>query len=227
VINWTTLTRGLLHNKYEWWHDFQHGIGIIGHCAPLSYVMGIRVVYIASSYPASMKGQYTCASDPTIDNYMKYARCITIHDGYELNRQEKVRYLLQQTQKLNKKIHLHVCWETTSGENCCHCEKCYRTILEIVSEGGNPNEYGFKWDSAAIVEARKMFTYKITSTKFNIDQYYPPIQERLKVNKDCIPDYDLYRWLVDYDFSNFNRHVSKYIYNNRVVRKLRTIIAKR
>lgn len=32
-----------------WWHGFQHGIGIIGHAAPLSHELGLSKVCIASS----------------------------------------------------------------------------------------------------------------------------------------------------------------------------------
>lgn len=85
----------------EWWHEFQHGIGLIGLVAPLSYIKGYNKVYIASSFCYTQKGQYTCASDPTIDNELKYSNTITIHDGYELNRQDKIEYICKMRKKLN------------------------------------------------------------------------------------------------------------------------------
>ena len=73
----------------DWWHGFQHGIGLIGHAAPLAYLFNIDNLYIASSYTIKDKGKVTCASDPTIDNYVKFSDCHVIHDGYEYGRQEK------------------------------------------------------------------------------------------------------------------------------------------
>ena len=29
------------------------------------------------------------------------------------------------------------------GDNCCMCEKCYRTMAGLWAEGENPENYGF------------------------------------------------------------------------------------
>lgn len=203
-----------------WWHGFQCGIGIITLIAPLSYVDNIRVDYIASSFPEKMKGMYTCASDPMIDNNVSFAFCKTIHDGYELDRQEKVKYILGSG---SKNVDLRVCWESTGGKNCCHCEKCYRTILEIVSEGGDPNSYGFVWDDRHIRRCKRDMMTKITSAQFNLDQFYPPMQRAMKRNSANIPDYFKYRWFMNIDFQTFNSYKAKQIYNSPLMCKCRTL----
>uniref|UniRef100_UPI004057C055 hypothetical protein n=1 Tax=Agathobacter sp. TaxID=2021311 RepID=UPI004057C055 len=208
VINEGKLDVLVKDSKDMWWHGFQHGIALIGHMAPLAFLLGIKYTYIASSNPQSMKGQYTCASDPTIDNYVMYSGCKTVHDGYEWDRQNKIQFLVSKKQKGNP-ITLRVCWISTGGKNCCRCEKCYRTILEIVSEAGNPNEYGFKWDNEAIKACKRDMLHKITLQDFIINQYYYPIQDSLIRNKNKIADYEKYEWFTRLDYTRFNDYPIK------------------
>ncbi len=204
VINISKLNQLVKASGDGWWHAFQHGISIISHASPIAYLYGLQRVYIASSFPSSMKGNYVCASDPVIDNYVYFCGCRTIHDGYELNRQDKVHYLVSKVEESAIPIELRVCWESTGGENCCHCEKCYRTILEIISEGGDPNEYGFQWEPSDIIRCKKDMKRKITLPPFFTEQFYPIIQSTFSKNKEKIKDYDKYEWLQKIDFNKFN-----------------------
>ena len=220
-----------------WWYGLQHGIGLLGHTAPLAYVCGFRTVYIASSFPESMKGQYTCASDPTIDNHMRYCGCAAVHDGYEWDRQTKVRYVVSRKKETGADIQLRVCWESAlspsrsedGGGNCCRCEKCYRTILEIVSEGGDPNEYGFVWHDADIKRCERDMKTRILCSKMMITQAYPPIQKALYTNRSSIQGVEKYQWIQRMDFSNFNDYPIKRLRRSlpvRAVKKLLHIVKK-
>jgi hypothetical protein len=203
----------------HWWHGFQHALALLGLSAPIS--KNYKHLYIASSYPEYMKGQYTLASDPTIDNYVRFNGVRVIHDGYELDRQDKVRYLVKK-KKEGYSIELRVCWESNGGSNCCHCEKCYRTILEIVSEGGNPNEMGFKWDSRSIKRCRRDMLYKIRTSQDNIlflRGIKKPLYEQ-KIKGAVGSEYD---WFYHLDFDHFNDSSWKKIYNTRLIRKVRHI----
>lgn len=209
----------------EWWHEFQHGIGIIGLVAPLSYVNGYNTVYIASSYCENQKGQYTCASDPVIDNKLKYADVITIHDGYELNRQDKIKFICKMRKKLNmQQIKLRVCWESVGGKNCSYCEKCYRTMLGIIIEKENPNNYYFNYDEKIrrnmIRFFKKHLEYDVRS-KVN----YEPIQEAITSNytKEETPK-DLI-WFRKVKLES-KKHTKLYLLLERVQRKLKNIIKK-
>lgn len=55
----------------------------------------------------------------------------------------KMHYILETIDKLHINVKFHVCLRQYQLGNCCHCEKCYRTILAILAEGKNPNDYGF------------------------------------------------------------------------------------
>lgn len=207
----------------DWWHGFQCGIGIITHAAPIAFILNIGKVYIASSNAQRMKGQYTCASDPTIDNYIFYANGQTIHDGYEWDRQQKIQYIIKRKQEEKKQVSLRVCWESSGGKNCCRCEKCYRTILEIVSEGENPNLYGFQWDIKGMRQCKYDMKFKIMLYQFNVDQFYLEIQKKMIQNRNYIDNYQEYKWLEDYDFSRFNDGVIKKINNSNIMSKFRRL----
>ncbi len=141
LLNGKILSEKIKETGDNWWHGFQHGLGILGHMAPVAWHESIGTVYIASSFTA--KDQYTCASDPTIDSFIRFCGAGVVHDGYDLDRQEKIRRIVNFSKENNQQILMHVCWEKRGGDNCCHCEKCWRTMLGLYAEGADPRQYGF------------------------------------------------------------------------------------
>ena len=179
------LNEGLLTQKIkkggdDWWHGFQHGIGIISHAAPIMYLHGKKTVYIASSFTSTDKGNYTCASDPTIDNYVRFCGAEVVHDGYELNRQEKIQIITDFSKKTGISVPLRVCWESRGGSNCCHCEKCWRTILGLYATGNDPRDYGFNFES--ISEIGSEIKKKRQKLGKNKESRYKPIWNAIHQN---------------------------------------------
>lgn len=174
------LTRVVEKSGDGWWHGFQHGIGIICHAAPVAYKMGLSKVYFASSFTAADKGKVTCASDPTIDNYVRFCGTKIVHDGYEFNRQMKVHNITEFAKKTGKKIPLRVCWESTGGSNCCNCEKCWRTILAIYAERQDPRNYGFNYSDFGRLCSKIYGNRK--KLKHHRESRYEPIQKLLREN---------------------------------------------
>lgn len=183
-----TLTEKIKESKESWWHGFQHGIGIISSAAPIAYAMKKLKIYFASSFTAEDKGKYTCASDPTIDNYLKIANIDVIHDGYEYTRQDKVYNILKYCKQNNKKIKLRVCWQENKGKNCCECEKCWRTILEIIAENGNPYEFGLNYNNKQLKTYKKLY-YNSNNVPYYMKQFYIKAQEKMRkdVKYDNLP----------------------------------------
>ena len=172
------------------------------------------------------KFPYDCVSVPSIDNHLRFGGCRTIHDGYEWERQQKVAYLVRWRNKLHKPLKLRVCWESEGGENCSHCEKCYRTILELLSEGANPNEYGFSWRIEDVRRCKYEMLYEIKIPKDLIEHFYLPIQRRLQDNRENINNYEEYRWLVECDFSKLNDAVEKRLCRTNLGKLLVRIVRK-
>lgn len=186
IDNWGSLNGLVSASKESWWHGFQHGIGLISLSAPLAYVKKCKNVYIASSFT---EGQtVTCASDPSIDNNLKFGNVAVIHDGYELSRQEKICNIVNNDIIFGSGIPIHVCLKQNQTENCCRCEKCYRTILNILAEGREPNQYGFNITDKDIYRIIKDLKYKVD---VSYTDYYKDIQKRIKSNFTNIKNRDI------------------------------------
>lgn len=212
IVSETNVTKFLQekNSKLEWWHDFQHGIGIISHAAPIAYQYGIGTLYIASSFTAA--DTYTCASDPTIDNYVRFGKTKVVHDGYEYNRQMKIRNICNFAEKHHLKVPLRVCWESNTGDNCCSCEKCYRTMMGILAEGKDPRQLGFSKYNAVV---RKNMLHDLRYgfiAKYN-NFRYRYIQQRLReiyTDKNCPKDLKwFYRLKFKKDMSPWDKFWSR------------------
>ena len=206
----TFLNEGALGRRFKkefpggWWHDAQHGIGLLGHIAPLAWLYGIKSFYIASSY-CPKDGLVQIASCPEIDNTVRFAGCRVYHDGFECSRQDKIHNIVTYCRAAKKYFPLHVCWETQTGQNCSKCEKCYRTIAGFLAEGEDPNHYGFCVTEKNLAE---MFPYLVNKKVFfkrNLAVLFEDIQERVRNNKQelCKTGYwKFLQWLDEADFSH-------------------------
>lgn len=197
------INEGKLHKEFlpilhdGWWHGVQHGIGIIGHAAPLSYQFSIQTQYIAASF--SPEDRVTCASHPSIDNFVRFCGCDVVHDAY-ITRPEKTKIVVDFKKKTEKKINIHVCWQSTNGKNCCHCEKCYRTIMGLFVEGENPEDYGFTINETTFLDMKKcMEQFDYTETPYVLS-YWEALKEIEKHNASFLkekPYYKKIKWIVD------------------------------
>lgn len=206
-----------------WWHGLHHGLAIISAAIPTAYLLRIECIYIASSNTPSYP--VACASNPAVDNEIKFASGHVYHDGYELSRQDKVRVLVEHFSQISKRVDVRVCFK--NEENCCKCEKCLRTIFGIIAEGHDPREYGFningdieKFLKTAIDDEVKFFTDAF------IDIYWENIQNRMRTNYRHILFKELVVWFVHYNFHlERRRSLTRYRITNFfpiVKRKLRT-----
>ncbi len=228
-INDIELNRLVKSSGDSYWHGFQHGIGLIGHAAPLVWKYGVRKLYIASSYTA--EHHVTCASDPTIDNYVKMAGCETIHDQYEFDRQEKVDHICEYAKGVKEKPTLRVCWITSGGRNCCKCEKCLRTMFEIFAAGQDPREYGFPYTSNDLRAARRTIISNYCGSSV---PYWIAIRKRFQ----AVPSLQIPReieWIRTIDFDKERRSIGFLCYRTaifskrlpgRIIRKLKRIFIK-
>lgn len=163
-----------------WWHGVKHGIALLGHVAPYAYLHNLEKMYIASSH-CPEDGHVRCASNPSIDNHVRFASCSVIHDGFDYSRQEKIRNIVQYATAHNDYFPLHVCWETQTGKNCCHCEKCFRTIIAIIAEGGDPAKFGFPDYEKHLPELEKVLKKSHPDT---LKRFWPHIQKRILQRKE-------------------------------------------
>ncbi len=174
-----------------WWHGFQHGIGIISHAAPVAWAFGCRMIYIASSFSPEFTGKVTCASDPLIDNHIRFCGAQVIHDGYDYNRQSKIDEIIRYTKLEKKQISMRVCFKSTNGDNCCRCEKCFRTMLSIWGDGEEPQHYGFSYSEKDLEYVSEQIFKKDPDVYGRMRYYvYKVIQEKMRrsIRKSDLPD---------------------------------------
>lgn len=209
VLNVAALDKSFQQKLHDgWWHGAQHGIGLIGHAAPLSYSIGIKTLYIAASY--CKEAYHTCASDPSIDNYVRFCGTQTIHDAF-ISRQQKIRAIIKGKKAKDVPVHLHVCWQTTDGNNCCVCEKCIRTIMAFFAEAENPSDYGFTPVREVYRNCVKLCRTAITYNE-NVIPLWEDIQKaainnRKKIRESGLEPY--IRWIYTADFKKINRRLSR------------------
>ena len=190
--------------KDNWWHGIKHSLALLGHIAPYVWKHQINTMYIAASF-CKQDGKVRCASDPSIDNQVRFSDCQVVHDGYEYSRQDKIHNLVEFCKKSNRYFHLHVCWQSQEGNNCCMCEKCYRTMAGLWAEGENPENYGF---SRAYKALDLMRFYIVTNAKTysnSLRYQWTYIQKRADENKELLCKknyYKKFRWVLTANFAH-------------------------
>lgn len=200
-------------SKDNWWHGFQHGIGIIGHAAPVCYVMSKTVVYFASSFTAADKGTVTCASDPTIDNFVRFGSTHVVHDGYEFDRQDKIHNIVEYCRENDSKIALRVCWQSTGGKNCCGCEKCWRTILGIIAEGEKSANYDMEYTTVQLKNYHKIYFNKKNIPDYRRDSVYAKIQRVMRQNCKCEELPKELQWFYNIDIKELGHHPYRQLFD--------------
>lgn len=196
----------ILHDN--WWHGVQHGLGLLGHVAPLAYVNGYSRMYIASTFTTTA---ITCASSPLTDNMVRFVGCQVYHDGFECTRQQKVANVVNYCKQRDIKFPLHVCWKSQTGHNCGVCEKCLRTIAALLAEGVNPADFGFEdyLEKFAFGVHRRTIRISLFDDRLvgSIAELWHQISERLKLGGalESVDNTEVKRflsWVRNFDFND-------------------------
>ena len=188
----------------SWWHGFQHSQAFISTAIVLAFKHSIPHIIIGSSN--TIGDVVACASDITTDSMFAFAKSgDVIHDAFELNRQEKVKLIVDYQLLSKKKYPLKVC--SFNDCNCCECEKCFRTILEIIAEGGDVRDFGFE-----ITIPLKQFYQDVMNRNlalwgiaFEDKIYWKETKRRMKENYPNIQDKDFVDWFLAFDFFKAKR----------------------
>lgn len=196
------LDQNLLAREYKlagWWGPVSHGLMLLGLVAPLT-TKGIETVLIAASHTKDFKEPW--GSHPSIDSNIAWADVRVVHDGYELSRHEKIRYIIEHPAYLP---YLRVCHSSHSDYNCGHCEKCLRTITALILEGVDPKNCNFNIDG-------KIFRY-ITDcfVKGRLDMsesdvfMWTDIQKHIpeQLNNEMRGSKEFFTWLKEFNLRKY------------------------
>lgn len=181
-----------------YWHDLKHGLALLGQTAPVCYLNKITSLYISSSFSWDDKKVHI-ASHATVDSYVRFSGCKVFHDAAEYDRQEKLDRLVEFCHENDVKMPLHVCFGISNGDNCCKCEKCYRTILKIYLAGGDPRDFSFNVDETILKDIENYVRENAFALKSypNIAPYWTTeITDHIKEKRDTLKTKPYYKDLL-------------------------------
>ena len=136
-----TFDRGF--SNTNWWGGAHHGLGLTTLVAPVARALDLGRVIIASSHWEEFYEPW--GSSPTLDNQVKWTGGAVLHDGHELNRQDKIAQFVAPFIKDGHALKLSVCYHVNRGGenvNCGNCEKCLRTASGLLAADVDPKLAG-------------------------------------------------------------------------------------
>lgn len=192
-----------LHTSY--WYGFLHSMAFLAISAPIAWLNKCSNLMIASSFTKD-RADVHCGSFITTDSEFKFAlNGHTLHDGFELNRQEKVKYLVEYQKQSGVSYPIQAC--SFNDRNCCTCEKCFRTIVELIAEGADPKDFGF-YHNGSVTEHWKAVINRDVAlwgvSKENYYYYYYS-KKRMLENYENIRDKEFVDWFLNFDFDKAKR----------------------
>lgn len=143
-----------------WIEYTSEALSHIGVTAPILYQCGYKKIYMASS--VTIEYPFPYGTHPAIDNFIRFAGIQAQHDGDHLSRLEKLHKVKTIAEiKGIAKPALRVCWgKDREGGNCCRCEKCLRTMYEILALGEDLATWGFDCSLKQLKKATERFLKK-------------------------------------------------------------------
>lgn len=199
-----------------WWHGLQHSMAFISIAIPLAFKHGISNIIIASS---CTKGRVKpCASFITTDSAFRFAETGgVLHDAFELSRQQKMGVIVTYQKISGLPYPLKVC--SFNDCNCCECEKCFRTIIEIIAEGGRIQDFGFPIQTPLKeyfddVMKRRLGLWGMS---FERDIYWKDTMNRMRENYDQIVEKIFVDWFLHFDFDKEHKRSLRRYYRENFV----------
>ncbi|WP_133470515.1 hypothetical protein [Paraglaciecola marina] len=112
-------------DKYVTWGELGHGAALISIGHLLSHEF--ETITIPSSYHYG--NLFPWGTHPLLDPQWSSSSLAFIHDGCEAKRIDKAKLIATNNLALES---LRVCWRNPdSTYNCCKCEKCIRTMINL------------------------------------------------------------------------------------------------
>lgn len=181
--------------NHGWWATIAHTLSMTSATIPWLLNENVSKIYFGSSY---QEGKATYDAN----NIELLHAMASEHYGIEcadinLERNDKVTKIVRWKQETKAPIQLKVCWKRVAGKNCSSCEKCYRTILNILSNHGNPNEFGFEVDTNVLLGIKKYLETHRVGTAF-----WKPIQDAFVADEEYWRTKSEISWILDVKFNS-------------------------
>ncbi len=172
---------GLTPEIPRWSAFTTQALAYTGLVAPIMIQKGYRHLYIGGTY--DQEYPYPYGTHPLIDNSISYAGVKVRHD-LAVTRLKKIEHIAKIAQSKRTQIPtLRVCWgHEIKGGNCGNCDKCLRTITEILAVKQNPRSYGFSLSiDQAIERVKKYLTNSLQGkSNFRFSSLWRVVQNHIK-----------------------------------------------
>ena len=196
----------MIKRKYRisYWYSFLHSLAFISISVPLCYENGMSNIIIGSSFTKG-RTNVKCGSYITTDSEFCFAgNGVVNHDGFNLDRQAKVKVLVEYQKSLGKPYPIQVC--SFNDHNCCKCEKCFRSIIAIIAEGGDPKEFGFHINGEMKAHWESVLIRDVALWGVGKERHYHSVsKKRMLENYDIIKDKEFVDWFLTFDFDKAKR----------------------
>lgn len=208
--NWRDLVKQfrLIHDFMEeggdWWAGAQHGLTLLTLAAPVTAVMGLERIYIASSHTADYLAPH--GSAPETDNLVRWTGTDVIHDCFGLSRQQKIIQHIAPHMRAGGPVTLAVCHQPGRGLdslNCGRCEKCLRTATGLLAAGVAPAEAGLDVHPFEYSRWRAELTNGTRTLDFNEIYMWKGLQAEIPDEFSGVPGFapDYLSWVRAFDFA--------------------------
>lgn len=211
----------------SWWASVQHGMGLLGLCAPLTVAGDMKNIYIGSTGTQNMilKPWIPWGSHSLIVNNVAWADVRVQNDGASLVRPDKVRLIKQFMEETGIYPSLIVCNDGYRGVrlNCSGCEKCYRTMVGLALEGIDPNRCGFHMDDGTWGEIKKKLLDKRARLIRKQPNMWRDIQHRIpdRITRDIRGSKAFFEWFRTMDILDDRVRGRPFYGIRRILQKLK------
>ncbi|MEV6597211.1 hypothetical protein AB0M36_10155 [Actinoplanes sp. NPDC051346] len=190
----------------NWWGAVQHGLALTSLVAPVAVRLGLGRVLVSSSHSVGFRVPW--GSNPELDSLVRWSGGRVEHDGFELDRQDKVSRVVAPWLAQGHKLTLAVCYQLDrdgAGVNCGRCEKCMRTISGLLAAHVDPHDGGLPFDAESLASWRSRL--EEGDTRFGPNELFmwQGIQRALRGGEQLFEAHGsaaYLAWLKDFDLAS-------------------------
>jgi hypothetical protein len=135
----------------DWHGEVSSGLMLASLTAPVAHD-SVKTLLLAGG---SNRSGHACGDDRTLAGEIRWSGTGVRSDNPEITRSEKVRLYLKKNPRYLSR--LRVCRSQSCSINCGECEKCLRTICELLVNGIDPALCNFKIDASTLPDLKARF----------------------------------------------------------------------
>ncbi len=204
-INEVISRRNLKKYSKNWYAEVAHGMLLTALTAPITY-QSMRELFIASSEKGDI--DYLWGSYKDLDSKIRWGGTQVVHDNHELSRLDKIKNYLSGKKEFYN--YVRVCWAQFSMLNCSRCEKCSRTMLELLCNNISPIDCNFQIDNKTLARIKMRLTnplyrYSLLSTGDSVFEFWKEMQKDVNISTlvDMYGSRSFFTWYKNFKALNY------------------------